>query len=244
MDERSSHFRASILTLAALISCGPVTAANLSPQMLEDLNIGEQLVHEEDILNQERVKLGNEKTTLLAVGDTLDREQQALNRDLDIHNQQANEQKKAISRNRNQCNSAGNLDGTNTKEHINLCNNDIKNINGSTAAIDAQSDTLASRQADLGARFANYRREVDTWNQRAVQNSDSLNKNRMSLINWLNFSYIVLASPDFQQQVHATGQTPTCGSDIKKIEASAQDPVDVSARFVLTCLRAVKLQGK
>lgn len=244
MDERSSHFQPSILTLAALISCCPVTAATLSPQMLEDLNVGEQLVREEDILNQERVKLGNEKTTLLAVGDTLDREQQSLNRDLDLHNQQVNEQKKAISSNRNQCNSKGNLDGTNTKEHINLCNNSIKNINGSTAAIDAQSDTLASRQANLDARFANYRREVDTWNQRAVQNSDSLNKNGKSLINWLNFSYIVLASPDFQQQVRATGQTPTCGSDTKKIEASARDSVDVSARFVLTCLRAVNLRGK
>lgn len=232
------------LTLVALTCSGSVVAGTLNTQIQEDLSIGEQLVTEENRLNRLQEKLVDRRTSLLAMGVALDREQQTLNRDMDLHNQQVSEQKKVINLNREQCNNKGNLDDENTKEHINQCNNSIKTINGSSTAIDAQSDTLASRQADLNVHFANYHKEVDAWNKQAVQNSDSLNKNHKSTTNWLNFSYVLLASPDFQQKVRTTGQTPTCGSGTKKIEASAQDPVDVSARFVLACLGAVKLAEK
>lgn len=230
---------AALLTLALLAAPGLVLADALQGQVAQNLQQGRELVRQKQQIDRQNQALQQERQALLQTGTALSREQTDLNQKLQDHNRAIDLQKQAISQNKGLCAGGSAPSG---KGEVENCNQDIDALNSRSVSINAEAKALEAQQTDLQARFGNYKQAAADWNKREAELVAKQNHLDGYLTNWLNFNYGFLAGGDFQAAIVSPGALKACGSGTEPIKASAKQPVDESARYVLGCLRAVNKQ--
>ena len=105
--------------------------------------------------------LMKQKTALDAQGSALSRRQDALNAQADAHNTLAADQQKALEDNKNQCNNKDFVEGKNTPQHINDCDNQIKKLNQKSALVNADVLPLETQQTQLDLEYGDRKSVVE-----------------------------------------------------------------------------------
>lgn len=230
---------AGLLFFFLLAAPSSVLADNFQAQVAQNLEQGVGLVREKAQLEKEDKQLSVARRSLIETGTALTQEQADLDRRSDEHAKQVTAQKEAIQKNQGAC-SGGNAPSG--KDAVAGCNKDIDTLNGETVSINSDAREFNARQADLQSRFARYQQAAADWNKRDAGLVAKRNRLDGYLTNWLNFNYGFMAGGDFQAAIVSPETVKACGTGIEPIKASAKQPMDESAAYVLRCLKAIHKQ--
>lgn len=166
------------------------------------------LVQESDTLVRQRTQseaaqqsLLQEQQALTTAPDKLAQRQADLNQRVAAHDSKVAAHQQRLQHHREKCNVDGNADGSNTDEHINECNIEMKLYNDETMQIDAEAPALEAEQIDIDRDQAQYREAAASWNGREDQAVLQLNTVYGGLNDWLDRAYAFVTSSAFREEV-------------------------------------------
>ena len=198
-----------------VITClmGLLLPAIAAAAMPDDLQQKVQaLVKESDGIARQRHKWETVQQALMAQKKQIEANQKAvkdaqdaLNQRTVSHNQQVADQQKALKANQSDCEH-----GDRGAAHVDDCDNDIKDLNQKTGALDADVGSVQTDQARLDAQYAQANQDASDWNAHESLATQHLNEVYEAGNDWLDRAYAVITDSDFRDAVTATGADAFC----------------------------------
>ena len=207
-----SHVLLRNVVLLAMITAAPPAAwADAVGEKIDTLlqdygSISRDLRHTQ-LAQAELIK---QKAALDTLASDLSRRQGALNAHPRDPNAAVAKQQKAPEENKGQCNKQDHVDGKNTPQHIDDCDNKTKklkkiSIMGNTGVL-----PLETRQTELDLEFNRYNQAADDWNAQEQQTIMALNSLYGTLNNWADQADDFMGGAPFQQEIEASHAHQAC----------------------------------
>lgn len=150
-----------------------------------------------------------QKTALDARGTELSQRQDAMNSRADAHNAEAAAQQRQIAKNKSDCNNSD-VQGKNTAQHVNDCDNQVKTLNKKTQEVNADVLPLETEQSVLDLDFAQYTQAANDWNLQENQTMTSLNTLYRALNDWADQADGYMSSGPFLDEMQAADAGQAC----------------------------------
>lgn len=159
---------------------------------------------------QTQAVLLKQKTDLDDKGLNLSSRQLALNTQADTHNSVAEQQKRELAAAKSNCSNSDYVDGKNTPQHINDCDNKVKKLNKVTLQVNAGVKPIQDQQSELDLEFAQYTQAANDWSVQEDRNTTSLNALYRALNDWADRADDYMGGAPFLDQVEAAHADQVC----------------------------------
>ncbi|MFI4920242.1 MAG: hypothetical protein ACHQAZ_01220 [Gammaproteobacteria bacterium] len=202
----------AVILLAAYALPGRAIAAPAAGQEKADSLIREFSDISRDLhrLQTTQAALVQQKAAIDATAADLAKRQDDLNQQEQAHNQLATEQKQALDQNKSQCNNKDFLDGKNTLQHVNDCDNAIKKLNTQTVAIDVGTLPLQTQQTGLDLAYAQYNQTTNDWNVQEQETMTALNSVYRAMNDWADQADDLMTSQGFRNEMYVNHAEKYC----------------------------------
>jgi chromosome segregation ATPase len=187
-----------------------------------------------------QVTLLQQKTSIDATAADLAKRQDALNVQMQAHNDRAEQQKQLLAKSRAECNNGGN----NTSEHVNTCDNNIKKLNKQTAAMDAELLPLQTEQTSIDVAYTQYNQTANDWAVQEQRTTTVLNALYRSMNDWADRAEGLITSDPFQTEILAEHWGKSCPNRAMPSRVLSIDEVMGYANTYDKCLRYVESQRR
>jgi len=179
-----------------------------------------------------------QKASIDATAADLAKRQDALNAQMQAHNDRAEQQKQLLAKSRKECNNGGD----NTSEHVNTCDNNIKKLNKQTAALDAELLPLQTEQTDIDVAYTQYNQTANDWAVQEQRTTTALNAVYRSMNDWADRADGLIGSGPFQTEILAEHWEKYCPNRGMPSGVLSIDAVMRYANTYDKCLKYVQSQ--
>lgn len=192
---------------------------------------------------QTQAALLKQKTELDARGADLTKRQDAMNARADAHNAEAANQQRQIAKSKSDCNNSD-VQGKNTAQHVNDCDNLAKKLNEKTQEVNAGVLPLETEQTALDVAFAQYTQAGNDWNAQENQNMTALNALYRALNDWADQADGYMGGASFLDTMQATHAEQVCAHRALPDGLLSIDELQRYAVGADRCLRYIQTQRR
>jgi len=193
---------------------------------------------------QAQTELIEQKAILDARGADLTRRQEALNAQTRAQPPTPASQQKTPDENKSPCDIKNYVDGKNTPQHIDGCDNKTKKLKKMSLAAYAGALPLETEQTRLDLAYSQYDEAADGWNAQEQQTIRALNKLYHSMNDWADRAEGLITSAPFQAEILAEHWGKYCPDRSMPSGVLSIDEVVSFADGYAKCLKYIGAQRK
>lgn len=235
---RASSLVVSLLAVSVALSVS--AAGDKSDLLIKDYASINRDLHKAQVTQAALLK---QKVVLDARGTQLTQRQDTMNGRADAHNAEAAAQQREIAKTKSDCNNSD-VQGKNTAQHVNDCDNLAKKLNKKTLDVNAGVLPLETEQSALDLDFAQYNQAANDWNVQEQENMTSMNTLFRALNDWADQADGYMGSGPFLDEMQAAHAEQACAHRALPDGLLSIEELQRYAAGADRCLRYVAAQRK